>query len=242
MTKPEESRNGEQARKTSSGFFKSILAILVFSASVLILTVPENENVGSISDPVKDQVADQTIHAECEFLSVDTEQTRLAQERAMDTVPRYFKRMDDASARLALKFQVFFEEIGRRAAAEQAGKPYSQPDADKVENASVYLTVQELSALDFQFFRKISEDETSRQDFLQKVNDQILNRGILSKKIRDSLPVDVKILVFDIANGTIREFSPEPLANIPSENQAGARAAEILIPRFRTQGTEALLI
>ena len=238
MTEPKESRIGERTAKISSGFLKSILAVLVFAASVLVLTIPEDENAGSISNPVKDQVVSQTVYSECEFLSEDFRQTQLARERAAAAVPLYFKRMDDASARIARQFQVFFEEIERRAAAERSRKPYLQPEADKVDNASIYLTVQELSASDFQFFRKISENGVARQDFLQKVNDQILNKGILSKKIKDSLSHDVKILVFDIADGTIREFNPEPLAKIPSEILAGTRAAELLIPRFQTSDME----
>ena len=238
MTDPEESRIGKRTARASSGLLKSILAVLVFSASVLVLTIPEDEDAGSISNPVKDQIANQTIYSECEFLTEDFEQTRIAQERAVAGVPLYYKRMDDASARLARQFQVFFEEIGRRAAAERAGKPYSQPEAEKVDNASIYLTVQALSAPDFQFFRKIDEDESTEQDFLQKVNDQILNKGILAEKIKDSLQHGVRILIFDVVEGKIREFSPEPLAKIPSESLAGARAAELLIPRFRTRDTE----
>ena len=238
MTEPGESRIGQQTAKVSSGLLKLLLAVLVFSASVLVLTLPEDENTGSISNPVKDQIANQTIYSECEFLTEDFEQTRLAQQRAMNGVPLYYKRMDDASARIARQFQVFFEEIGRRAAAERADKPYSQPDVDKVDNASVYLSVQSLPPPDFQFFRRLAEDETAKQDFLQKVSDQILNKGVLAEKVRDSLQHDVRILIFDVVEGKIREFNPEPLARILSETTAGARAAELLTPRYRTRDTD----
>lgn len=233
MTESEGIQIGKRtAAKASAGLLKSILAVLVFSASILVLTIPEDKDAGSISNPVKGQIANQTIYSECEFLSEDFEQTRLARERAVASVPLYYKRMDDASARLARQFQVFFEEIGRRAAAERAKKPYSQPEADKVDNASIYLTVQAIPAPDFEFYRKISEDETWKKDFLQKVNDQILNKGILAKKVQDTLQHGAQILIFDVVEGKIREFSPEPLPKILSETQAGSRAAGFLLPRL----------
>ena len=94
MTEPEENRIGKQTAIVSARLLKSILAILVFSASILVLTIPEDKDAGSISNPVKGQIANQAIISDCEFTTEDFEQTRLARERAAASVPLYYKRMD----------------------------------------------------------------------------------------------------------------------------------------------------
>jgi len=238
MTEQAESQIGKQTAKVSAGLLKFALAVLVYASSILVLTIPENKEASIISNPAKGQVANQTIYSECEFFSEDVEKTRRARELAAASVPLYYKRMDDDSERLARQFQIFFEEIGRRAAAERAKKPYLQPEADKADNHPIYLTVQPLSAPDFEFFRKVNEDEAWKKDFLQKVNDQILNKGVLEKKVQDSLPHGARILVFDVVEGKIREYSSEPLPKILSESTAGARAAGFLLPRLPIRDTE----
>ena len=100
MTDPAESRIGKRTANASARLLKSILAVLVFSASILVLTIPEDKDAGSISNPVQGQIAFQTIYSECEFLTEDFEQTRRARERAEASVPLYYKRMDDASDRI----------------------------------------------------------------------------------------------------------------------------------------------
>lgn len=239
MTEPEENRIGKQTAIVSARLLKSILAILVFSASILVLTIPEDKDAGSISNPVKGQIANQAIISDCEFLTEDFEQTRLARERAAASVPLYYKRMDDASARIARQFQIFFEEIGRRAAAERAKSPYLPPEAEKAENALIYPTVQSLSGKDLQLFRKVGEDDEWKQDFLRKVNVQILNKGVLAKEIQDSLQHGAQILIFYEVEGNTREsISPEPLPKIFSESTAGAQAAGFLLQRLSIRDPE----
>ena len=217
-----------------SPVLKFIMGLFVFTVSIFLLSFPEHTGLEGFEDPVPGQTAPQTVHAKCEFLTQDFDKTRQAQDEAAGAVPRYYKRMDDATQRIRRRFTDFFAELRKREAAEKAKKVYTQTGGG---TDGAFLTVQELSQEDFLFLCRIGQNEAAAKEFMTKIENQILNKGVLTGKEKNGPPSSL-ICVFDKVDGKIRDFYSEPLSRILSEQEAGDIAATLLIEQFRSRDPE----
>ncbi len=216
-----------------------LLPMLLVTVSILVLMMPEESGYAGLKNPVVGQEAPQTVYAQCDFKIIDHERMKQLQRHAVDAVPLYYRRMDDSSSRISTQFQYFFEEIERRALAERQRNPYTETDAVAAKGASgAFQAVKNLSESDFRFFRRIQGEPETKKAVLQQIYDRILNEGILSRKEKDELPSGEQILIFDVVQEKMREFAPRPVSAILAEQEAGRKAAQLLIPQFSMENAE----
>ena len=150
-----------------------ILFFIVLVASLLVLIVHKKQGIEGLNSPIEGQTVPRTVFARVDFTTVDLDKTEAAKDKAGDCAPDYYM-LDVAKTHALIRT---FRKVSDGVRSYKANQQATESDSNSV--LSVSKLRDALSAENFEYLQKILSDQSFYNEFLSRVENRILRRGIL---------------------------------------------------------------
>ncbi len=202
-----------------------ILFFIVLVASLLVLIVHKKQGIEGLNSPIEGQTVPRTVFARVDFTTIDLKKTEAAKDKAGESTPDYYV-LDAAKTKPLIRSFRNFSDGLRDYKANQRGNK-----SDLNSALSISKLRDALSAENFEYLQKVLSDKTFHDEFLSRVENRILRRGIFTEEQLIKLSFHSqpkKIYISDGADGA-PEFGPFGVANLLTPELAANEIASLLL-------------
>ena len=220
-----------------------ILFFIVLVASLLVLIVHKKQGIEGLNSPIEGQTVPRTVFARVDFTTVDLDKTEAAKDKAGDCAPDYYM-LDVAKTHALIRT---FRKVSDGVRSYKANQQATESDSNSV--LSVSKLRDALSAENFEYLQKILSDQSFYNEFLSRVENRVLRRGIFTNEqlVKLSFHSQPKQIYISDEREDAPEFGPFGVANLLTPERAAGEITSLLLkqsafhPQMKAESLQTIL-